>query len=116
MNGHRSSPDRHWRQRFLFGLCAKVPLPLLATLAGTDFLIPYYHVVTDESLPHVRYLYEYKTVKTFREDIDFLLRFYSPIGLHELLASMKAGRPLPDRAFMLTFDNGYRVVSDLVEP
>src|SRR5947209_3002929 len=43
--------------------------------------------------------------------MDRLLKKYSPIGLAEILRYMQDGRPLPERVFLLTFDDGYREMS-----
>jgi peptidoglycan/xylan/chitin deacetylase (PgdA/CDA1 family) len=93
-----------------------VPGSLLRRFSGTDILIPYYHVVADEPLPHVHHLYEYKSTRQFRDDLDCLLRSYSPLGLSELLALRRNGRPLPGPSFLLTFDDGYREMYDVVAP
>jgi peptidoglycan/xylan/chitin deacetylase (PgdA/CDA1 family) len=77
-------------------------------------MIPYYHIVSDAEILHVKYLYKNKTVKQFREDIDFLLKNFSPMGLLEILTFMNADRPLPEKVFLLTFDDGFREIYIIV--
>jgi peptidoglycan/xylan/chitin deacetylase (PgdA/CDA1 family) len=48
--------------------------------------------------------------------LDFLLKHYLPLGLIEILDLRKDGRPLPEKGFFLTFDDGYREMSDIVAP
>lgn len=84
--------------------------------AAKQFVIcPYYHVVSDEILPHVRPLYPYRTVAQFRADLDWLLAHYTPIRWSEIETCRAAQKP----AFCLTFDDGlkefYTVVAPILE-
>ncbi len=102
--------------RIAFQLYGRAPVALLRRLARTRLLIPYYHIVGDGESPHVKHLYAYKTIRQFEDDLDFLCWHYEPVGMHEVLSCIKEGRPLPQRAFLLTFDDGYRESSDVVAP
>jgi hypothetical protein len=73
-------------------------------------------VSDDAAIPHVRHLYKYKTVRQFEDDMDFVLKHYFPISLTDLLSSLRSGRPLRERSFLLTFDDGYREMSEIVAP
>lgn len=95
---------------------SKIPLPILASLTRAALVIPYYHVVSDEAVVHVKQLYKYKTVSQFKNDLDYLLRYYAPSGLLDILDRIKAGFQFPERAFLLTFDDGFREMSDIVAP
>ena len=44
----------------------------------------------------------------FAEHINVLARHYAPIGWPELQASLETGRALPQKAVLVTFDDGYR--------
>ena len=73
-------------------------------------------MVSDESLPHVEPLYRYRTVRQFTDDVDFFLKHYQPVGLSDLLAHISGGKDLPPRAFLLTFDDGFREMAEIVSP
>ena len=47
------------------------------------------------------------TLDEFRVQLDFLLSQYHPVTVDELLAALNEKRGLPDRALMLTFDDGF---------
>lgn len=79
-------------------------------------IIPYYHLVSDEQVLHVKHLQAYKTIRQFGEDLEFLLKKYRPIGLQEVLALLKRDQPLPRWVFLLTFDDGLREMNDVVAP
>jgi peptidoglycan/xylan/chitin deacetylase (PgdA/CDA1 family) len=98
------------QRRIISQGCAQIPFSFLEKLTGTKVIIVYYHIVNDENVPHVRHLHPIKNTKEFREDLDFLLGTFSPMGLTELLNDIKSGR------FLLTFDDGYREVSDVIAP
>jgi peptidoglycan/xylan/chitin deacetylase (PgdA/CDA1 family) len=103
-------------QRLASGLLSGVPPTLFSLITRARLLIPYYHVVSDEDLWHIKHLYGYKSVKQFTEDLEFLLRYYSPIGLPDVLDHVKFGRSLPNTALLLTFDDGFREMHDVVAP
>lgn len=93
-----------------------IPYSVLRKLTGIDPSVPFYHIVSDENVPHVKQLYPYPNVKEFREDMDFFLRNYSPISLRDLMDSLKGDRRLPKNPFLLTFDDGLREMYDIVSP
>jgi peptidoglycan/xylan/chitin deacetylase (PgdA/CDA1 family) len=41
---------------------------------------------------------------------------YVTVSLYDLMAALALGRPLPDRAVVLTFDDGYRTLTDYAVP
>lgn len=65
-----------------------------------------YHYVRD--LAHSRYP-EIKGLDTelFRAQVQFLKREFHPITMEELLAALDGKYELPDKAVLLTFDDGY---------
>jgi peptidoglycan/xylan/chitin deacetylase (PgdA/CDA1 family) len=73
-------------------------------------------MVSDNEVPHVRHLYRFRNVGQFTNDLDVFLAIYRPISLHELLDSLRIGTPLPRNSFLLTFDDGFREMYDVVAP
>lgn len=43
----------------------------------------------------------------FERHVDHVGRYYRPVELNEVLAAYAEGRPLPPRAVLITFDDGY---------
>lgn len=93
-----------------------VPLSSLRRMAGLSPLIVNYHVVSDEFLPHISHLYRYRDTRSFKSDLDLLLSAYTPIGLSDLLDHMQKQRVLPKNSFLLTFDDGFSELYDVVAP
>ena len=73
-------------------------------------------MVSDEDVAHVKHIYLYKNIKDFENDIDFFLKHYSPISLFDLLLFLKGEKVIPAKSFLLTFDDGFREISDFVKP
>ena len=95
---------------------SRIPLSLLNNLIHIDVVIAYYHVVSDCQVPHVIYLYDYKNATQFENDIEFLLKKFSPISLFDLIKYLKHENELPKNAFLLTFDDGFSEMHDIVAP
>jgi peptidoglycan/xylan/chitin deacetylase (PgdA/CDA1 family) len=102
--------------KLLLNLSKPAPIKLLRHLANCNLLILNYHAVSDIKLPYITNLYPYRNVKTFSEDLDFMRKHYQPIGLSDLLSNIKHGTKLPKNSVMLTFDDGFRVVYDVIAP
>jgi len=73
-------------------------------------------MVSDDEVLHIKHLYAHKNIQQFKNDIDFLLKNYNPISLFDILDYLKENRSLPDKAFLLTFDDGFREMHDIVAP
>ena len=104
------------KQKIGAHIFSAIPFSVVQKLTGAKLIIPYYHMVSDEQVPHVRHLYAYKNIKQFRSDLDFFLKHFNPVSLLELLDSIKNGSCLPAKAFLLTFDDGFREMFDIVAP
>lgn len=81
-----------------------------------DSIFPYHHVVSDEHVPHIKNLYPYKNVKQFKADLDFLLKHFEPIAPDDLIQYIHQHNRLPSKKFLLTFDDGFREVHEIIAP
>lgn len=104
------------RQTILTKLIATIPYPLWEKMAKPELVVPYYHLVSDEEVLHVKHLYKYKNTRQFQQDIDFLANRFTVIGLTDLLRHLDSGTPLPQKALLFTFDDGLREIYDIVAP
>ena len=107
---------RETRRAAVSTVASAIPQGWLHRLGGRPPLLPYYHMVTDEPAPHVRPLYRFRTRREFERDLEWLLRRYRPLSLDELLRAQAGEGTLPDKAFLLTFDDGFREMHDVVMP
>jgi peptidoglycan/xylan/chitin deacetylase (PgdA/CDA1 family) len=104
------------KNNWISAAAAILPVNVWHSLCRSPLILPYYHMVSDEALPHVEPLYQYRTVRQFTNDVDFFLKYYQPIGLSDLLAHINTGKNLPTRAFLLSFDDGFREMAEIVAP
>lgn len=95
---------------------SKLPPRQWVKLAGLNFFIPYYHMVSDHEVLHIKHLYPHKSSKQFIDDLDYLLKHFTPIALLDLISIIKNQDVLPPKAFHLTFDDGFREMHDIVAP
>jgi peptidoglycan/xylan/chitin deacetylase (PgdA/CDA1 family) len=93
-----------------------LPTGMLERMAGAGTLFPYHHLVSDEEVPHVRHLYSYKNIRQFQADLDHLLKHLRPVPVSDVVNAVLSGEPLPPRSFLLSFDDGFREVYDIIAP
>lgn len=93
-----------------------MPFRLLRTLAGVNPIIINYHMVSDKPLPYIINLYNYRSIDTFTDDLDFFTRYFHVIGLRELLDGIVNKTKLPENSLMITFDDGFREIYEIVAP
>ncbi len=93
-------------------------LPMVLTKAMGSFttLLPYQHTVSNEFLPHIKHLFNYKNVEQFSADLDFLLKHYKPVTPADIIKSIEQNNALPKKAFLISFDDGFREVYDIIAP
>jgi peptidoglycan/xylan/chitin deacetylase (PgdA/CDA1 family) len=99
-----------------YNTCSLLPLKLLQKISPATTLLPYHHTVSSSFLPHIGHLYSYKNENQFIKDLDFLLKHYSPIAVNDFITSVKKNHALPPRSFLLSFDDGFREIYDIVAP
>jgi peptidoglycan/xylan/chitin deacetylase (PgdA/CDA1 family) len=102
--------------RVLPSVARLLPLNGLIRITGQRTIFPFYHVVSDEEVPHVKHLYTLRTTKQFIQDLDFILKYYKPVGISDFLGSIEDGQPLPGNNFLLSFDDGLCEFHNVVAP
>jgi peptidoglycan/xylan/chitin deacetylase (PgdA/CDA1 family) len=100
-------------------MCRSLAAPWFAPLdsgAAGHCLQFYYHWIGDAPVAHIRHLYPCKTIAEFDADLEYLLRRYRPVPITDLIVAIKRGESLPRNAFVLSFDDGYREMFEVVAP
>ncbi|WP_172594520.1 polysaccharide deacetylase family protein [Mariniphaga sediminis] len=77
----------------------------------TPYFLPFYHVVSDEILPHILN-YPYRNTSQFEKELDYYLRYFEPVSLEGLVAGEYSGK----KVFHLCFDDGLRECAEVVAP
>ncbi len=84
--------------------------PRLSALAGNSLRVLMYHRVCD---PDARGFFGMESVVSARPDqfaaqMDYISRYYNPISIDQCVSWIYENKPLPSRAVLVTFDDGYR--------
>lgn len=83
-----------------------------------DYVVISYHDIVDSSVTPELDIYS-QTITRSRLIEHFNLIAvggYQPVSLQQILDAKAGGQPLPDKAVLLTFDDGYRSFYDIVFP
>jgi peptidoglycan/xylan/chitin deacetylase (PgdA/CDA1 family) len=99
-----------------YSVSSLLPTGILKRVAPAGSLLPYHHLVSDEEVLHVKHLYPYKSVRQFEADLDHLLKHFRPVAVEELARTVLSGKKTPSGSFLLTFDDGFREVYDVIAP
>jgi peptidoglycan/xylan/chitin deacetylase (PgdA/CDA1 family) len=88
----------------------------LISLSKQRIFLPFYHSVSDDPPKHLRYLYEVRNIKHFSTDLDFLLKYFKPVGLKELIDVYRNQSVPANPLCHLTFDDGLSEFNDIIVP
>lgn len=77
----------------------------------TPVFQPFYHVVSNEKLPHILN-YNYRNNNQFEKELDFYLQHFKPVSLEELIANPHS----KEKIFHLSFDDGLKECESLIAP
>jgi peptidoglycan/xylan/chitin deacetylase (PgdA/CDA1 family) len=77
----------------------------------TPVFLPFYHVVSNEDLPHILN-YNYRNIEQFEKELDFYLQHFNPVSLEDLLSP----DPSSKKPFHITFDDGLKECAEIIAP
>lgn len=77
----------------------------------TPVFQPFYHVVSNEKLPHILN-YNYRNTGQFEKELDFYLKYFKPVSLAELVSNKK----WDEKIFHLSFDDGLKECAEVIAP
>jgi peptidoglycan/xylan/chitin deacetylase (PgdA/CDA1 family) len=87
-----------------------VPFQSLSKLK-TPVFQPFYHVVSNEKLPHI-VNYNYRNISQFEKELDFYLKYFKPVSLAELISEKDSGKKI----IHLSFDDGLKECAEIIAP
>jgi peptidoglycan/xylan/chitin deacetylase (PgdA/CDA1 family) len=93
-----------------------IPLRIYSYLFQRDCVGLFYHSVSDEWLPYVKFIYPPVPTSRFEQSLIYLKRNYNPVSYDMLHAHVFEGAALPPRAVHLSFDDGYKECYSIVRP
>jgi len=94
----------------------RVPLAVWSRLVSKNEFVYCYHLASNETLPHVRHLYHYKTPQMFAEDLAWIGRICDLVDLDGFLQHRahpsRGGRPVA----LITVDDGLTETFTVIRP
>jgi peptidoglycan/xylan/chitin deacetylase (PgdA/CDA1 family) len=93
-----------------------IPMTWVRALSGVSLVIPFYHMVSDDHVPHVSNLYRFRSVEEFKSDLEFFALHFKFVALEDIVNALNGSRHLPRFCCHLTFDDGFREMYDVVAP
>jgi peptidoglycan/xylan/chitin deacetylase (PgdA/CDA1 family) len=106
-------------ERLLLPLLCRSPLDRLGRRANrAKAVVAMYHGFTAADTHDGIENHEQKHlhIRTFTAQLEFLKAHYQVISLGELIQALANGGPLPDRAAVITIDDGYRSIYTVAYP
>ena len=92
------------------------PTRLLINATNQKCVLPFYHAISDKTLPHINHLYRVKTTKEFDSDLEFLLRHFTPVDYLEFKQIAATDSKPHKPVFLISFDDGLREFHDVIAP
>ena len=70
----------------------RLDLSYMIRLSGQYDIFPFYHVISDFHLPHIRHLYRYRRLNEFEKDLEEMLKWFEPVTLADYLEVEQKGK------------------------
>ncbi len=98
-------------------IAAIIPLSFLIKISRQRVFLPFYHIVSEKPVCHVEHLYSIPTPEKFEKDLDYLLLYFKPVSLNELIDIHTKKVPYPFKPVMhLSFDDGLKECAEIIAP
>ena len=106
-------------KRIISSAAGIVPVEKIISANGHKLILPFWHSISDEPLPHLSQLYQVSTISEFDRDLDFLLLNYKPASVEDVLRLAISGEKPVKNLFFPSFDDGlaecYHVVAPILK-
>ncbi|WP_292010269.1 polysaccharide deacetylase family protein [Chryseobacterium sp.] len=81
-----------------------------------DYCLPVYHCVSDDHLPHINKIIDYKNTKQFEKDLDVMSQHFQFVDWDNFKDYINGNLRTKKKIALLTFDDGFREFHDIVVP
>lgn len=103
-------------KQLISSLSRIVPVEKLSPFNNHRFVLPFWHAVSDQPLPHLSQLYRVPTTKEFERDLDFLLKNYKPAHPDDLIKLSADRGKSRKKLFFPSFDDGLASCFQIIAP
>ncbi|MCX8534285.1 polysaccharide deacetylase family protein [Chryseobacterium luquanense] len=81
-----------------------------------NYCLPVYHCVSDENLPHLNQIINYKNVKQFEGDLDYLSKYFQFVNWDEFKDFINGNFKPKKKIAFLSFDDGLSEFYNIIVP
>lgn len=81
-----------------------------------QYCLPVYHTVSNEDLPHLKHIIQYKNTQQFEHDLEVFLKYFQFLTWDEFKDFQGGNFKPKKKAALLTFDDGLREFYDVIMP
>jgi len=103
-------------KRLISSFSGIIPFEKMLPFNNHRFVLPFWHAVSDQKLPHLSQLYRVPTTKEFERDLDFLLKSYKPAYIDDLIRLSANKGKSRKKLFFPSFDDGLSPCYDVIAP
>ena len=104
------------RRHIINTAAAWMPLHYLVRKSPFRLVMPFWHCVADETPPHIRNLYLARDTRSFRYDMEELVKYFKPVSASDVLQHVTGERSLKEPSMLLSFDDGLRESAEVIAP
>lgn len=101
-------------KKILVGLLTHINILDWSVFQTVQTIVINYHVISDDKIPHIQHLYNYKNLRQFENDLIYFSTYLNKISLEKLISG-RVGEQA-DKSYFLTFDDGCSEVYTVIEP
>ncbi|MBI4649579.1 MAG: polysaccharide deacetylase family protein [Bacteroidia bacterium] len=101
---------------FLHSFSSVIPLSSYIFFTRQRIFLPVYHTVSNTIPSHLKFLHHIRNEKLFRQDLDFMLSYFRPVSLKELLSFVLSGEKPSENILFLSFDDGLSDIYNIAAP
>lgn len=103
-------------REFSHSIAQLFPYRVLHGLVKPKIVAPFYHTVANVFPLHVASLYPVYTPEQFEQHLEFLLKHFEPTIPADVPLILSGKKKLAKPALFLSFDDGFKEVTTIVEP
>ena len=103
-------------KRTVSTLSGILPFEKLMLLNKHGFVLPFWHAVSDEPLPHLSKLYRVPTTGEFEQSLDYLLKNFKPANAEDLIRLSESRGKSDKKLFFPSFDDGLSSCYEVIAP
>lgn len=93
-----------------------LPFKTLLRLSSEKVIFPFYHLISDNQPSHTKHLFKTVSTKQFKKDLDFMLKYYTPASIDNVIEYVAKGKKNSKPFFFLSFDDGLTECFEIVMP